>query len=438
MPPTVTADPRNESADGELERTSWSRAYKITAVLAGLAVVVDGFDNQLLALVIPFFARELNVTPAAFAPALSAGLFGMMVGNALGGLVGDRWGRKPALVGSMAVFGLTNLAIAFVSSLDLVLLCRAVGGSGLGVTVPNAAVLAAETTPKARRTLAVTLVILGSPLGGILAGLAAGGITATETSWRWLFIIGGGLPLVLVPVAWLLIVESPHFARGAPAVEASPAAAKRRPPARLLEALFGHGQRLATLLIWAASFTNMLGLYSLLSWLPTLITRAGYAPALAGVSISLFNTGGMAGALIAAPIMARLGGRAVLAAMAGSACALTVLLIAVPLGPSFPVPLLLGYFAMLGVFAGGFNGALIPYVLTFYPAAARTSGVGAMLAIGRIGAAVSPFISVAALTTGGPPGFFLVYAVVMAGCALVIAVARPLTPSPVTHGSNQQ
>ncbi len=46
-------------------------------LLAALAIVLDGFDGQLIGFAIPVLIREWGITRGAFAPAVAAGLIGM-------------------------------------------------------------------------------------------------------------------------------------------------------------------------------------------------------------------------------------------------------------------------------------------------------------------------------------------------------------------------
>ena len=56
--------------------------------------------------------REWSVGRAAFAPVVSLGYLGMMIGGTLAGLAGDRFGRRNALLGCMVLFGATTIVVA--------------------------------------------------------------------------------------------------------------------------------------------------------------------------------------------------------------------------------------------------------------------------------------------------------------------------------------
>jgi MFS family permease len=94
------------------------RGYqKWLVFLTALAVVVDGIDNQLLGIVIPTVIREWGVPRSAFAPIVSAGYLGMMIGGAIAGLTGDRYGRRASLVASVFLFGMMTVAAAVAAGL---------------------------------------------------------------------------------------------------------------------------------------------------------------------------------------------------------------------------------------------------------------------------------------------------------------------------------
>ena len=92
----------------------------------------------------------------------------MMIGGLLGGVLGDRYGRRTALLGSVLAFAVLTLAIAFVNShLRMLGVLRFLAGVGLGGAMPNAATLASEYVPRRQRPFAVTLTIVCIPLGGV-------------------------------------------------------------------------------------------------------------------------------------------------------------------------------------------------------------------------------------------------------------------------------
>src|SRR5688572_13237444 len=196
--------------DRILNEGRWTAYQQWLVFLTAMTIVFDGFDNQLLGVALPTIMREWSVPRGAFAPVVSLGYLGMMIGGTLAGLAGDRIGRRNALLWCMVIFGLATIVVAAVDDVGTLGILRLIAGVGLGGAMPNAAALAAEYVPLRQRPFAVTLAIVCVPLGATLAGFAA--IAALPTiGWRGLFIIGGATPIVGAVVLIWLMPESPRY-----------------------------------------------------------------------------------------------------------------------------------------------------------------------------------------------------------------------------------
>jgi AAHS family 4-hydroxybenzoate transporter-like MFS transporter len=199
-----------------IDEGRWSGYQRRLVALTALTIIFDGIDNQLLGVTIPSIMADWHVARSAFAPVVALGFTGMMVGGAAAGIAGDRFGRRGALLSSMALFGACTLAISLVSGVDALAALRFAAGMGLGGAMPNAAALAAEYVPARKRALAVTLTIVCVPLGGTLAGLIA--IPALPAfGWRALFVMGGIVPIVAALALRRVLPESPRYLAARPA-----------------------------------------------------------------------------------------------------------------------------------------------------------------------------------------------------------------------------
>jgi len=133
-------------------------------------VLIDGYDIAAIAFAAPSLAKEWALKPGSLGPVFSASLVGILFGSALFGWVGDRYGRKAALVGSNLLFGVFTLAAAYSTNLDQMFWLRLLAGLGIGGVVPNVVSINAESAP---RKLRATLAIIGVgcvPLGGAIPG----------------------------------------------------------------------------------------------------------------------------------------------------------------------------------------------------------------------------------------------------------------------------
>ena len=413
--------------------------------LAALAIILDGIDNQLLGVTIPSIMAEWSVAPAAFAPVVAAGYFGMMLGGVVMGAAGDRLGRKTALLASVIVFGAATLTLAAAGSVRMLGVWRFVAGLGLGGAMPNAAALAAEYVPLRHRALAVTLTIVCVPLGGTLAGLLAIPLLPA-IGWRGLFLAGGVAPIAAAVVLFRLMPESPRFlarrpgrgdelravlgrmghAVGAGAVFADDA---EPGPARApLRSLFERAFVRDTLALWAAFLSCLLAVYLGFSWLPSILAGAGLGAAVASTGITVFNLGGVAGAIAGGVLMRRFGSRATMLTMALVAVAAAVVLSRMPIAAVAPLTPIVLMLTLTGAMINGVQTTMYALAAHVYPTAMRATGVGAAVSFGRSGAIVSGYAGPWALEYRGSAGFFAVMAASLAVTSAALALVRRHVP----------
>ncbi len=305
-----------------------SHFQKSVIALCFLVVAIDGFDTAAIGFIAPAL-KEWGVTPADPAPLFAAGLFGLMAGALVFGPLADRIGRKPVLVATTLFFGLASLASAFAPDAQVLIALRFLTGLGLGGAMPAAITLTAELCPSRRRSSLVTLMFCGFTIGSASAGLAASGVVAAW-GWQGLLVLGGVLPVLLAPVLLALLPESPRYlaARGtepariatvlqrmAPAADLSGArfAVPARVPGSPMGQLFRNGLGLGTVLIWTTFFMSLLVFYLLASWLPLLITTAGFSMEHASLMGATLAAGGTVGAVLIGRLMDRLEPHLVLA-----------------------------------------------------------------------------------------------------------------------------
>ncbi len=284
----------------------------------------------------------------AFRPVVASGMVGMMIGGALAGLIGDRMGRRFALIGSVLIFGVLTAAAALVDSLWALGVLRFLAGLGLGGAMPNAAALASEYVPRRHRPFAITLTIVCVPLGGTLAALVAGYVMPVF-GWRTLFALGGALPLLVGVVLLRFLPESPRYLARHPERwgelerilgqigHAVPAGSRfvdlgEKAVARAsVGALFTTDFRRDTLALWGAMFACMLAVYTAFNWVPSMLAGAGLGLTVASNGIGAFNLGGVAGAICGGIVIARIGSRPTMLSIAAAAVAGAVVLALMPI-----------------------------------------------------------------------------------------------------------
>jgi AAHS family 4-hydroxybenzoate transporter-like MFS transporter len=429
-----------------IDRSPWTLYQRWLVFLTALTIVFDGIDNQLLGVVIPTLMREWGVARSAFAPLVSLGYVGMMIGGAVAGIAGDRFGRRTALLASMVVFGAMTLAAVMVTAPAQLGWLRLLAGIGLGGAMPNATAIAAEFVPLRRRPIAVTVTIVCVPLGATIAGLL--GIRLLPiVGWRMLFMFGGVLPLAAAAILWRLLPESPRFLarersrwpeliqllrRMGHSVDAGAMFAdtnERAVERASIRALFGPDFRVDTIALWAAFFCCLLAVYSGFSWLTTLLSGAGFTPSTANTGITSFNLGGVVGALLGGVAIARAGSRVAMLSMAAGAVLSAFVLSQMAITPAtgtFPIIALL---TVLGGFINGVQTTMFALAAHVYPGAVRTTGVGTVVGFGRVGAIVSGYAGSWAIGYRGSASYFGMIAVAMLATFVALAVVRRHVPA---------
>jgi MFS transporter, AAHS family, 4-hydroxybenzoate transporter len=389
-----------------IDRRPVSRFQIRVIALCACAVFMDGFDTQAIGYVAPTLGRLWSLKPGALGPVFGAGLFGLMLGALIGGPLADRVGRKRVIVLSTLAFGICSLLTVTSDSLDDLLLWRLATGMGLGGAMPNAIALTSEYSPQRSRATLVMIMFCGFSLGSALGGAFAAHLIPLF-GWTAVFWLGGALPIVLGLILVLALPESIRFlalkggedrriraifAHIAPALgsgaETRFVAREERLPGFTVPHLFAGGRALGTALLWIMFFMNLLDLYFLANWLPTLLSNAGIAIEIAVIVTTLLQIGGVAGAVSLGWLIDRHSPFLVLAA-----AYLVAGLLITAIGMSGSSLALL----VPAVFGAGFCivGAQIganALAAAFYPTAIRSTGVGWALGIGRIGSIIGPVV----------------------------------------------
>jgi MFS transporter, AAHS family, 4-hydroxybenzoate transporter len=423
----------------------WGGYQKALVLLTALAIIFDGIDNQLIGISVPTLMQEWSLARGAFAVVISAGYLGMMVGGAVAGIVGDRLGRRVALVASMLTFGVMTLMTSFVTSVDALAAMRFLTGVGLGGAIPNAAALAAEYVPLRRRALAVTLTIVCVPFGAMLAGLLAVPLMPA-IGWRGLFLRGGAVPVVAALIYARVLPESPRFLVRRPNRRGELAQTMRRmghsvgADATFIErdattvgtgsirSLFQPAFRSDTIGLWIAFVSCLLAVYLGFSWIPSMLTEAGFTQPVASSGITAFNLGGVAGALLGGLCISRFGSRVAMLSMAIAAAASAVVMSTMDISPTASLAPIIAMLAITGALINGVQTTMYALGAHVYPSAIRATGLGTAVSFGRTGAVLSGYVGSWALEVQQSFSYFLTIAGAMTVCCVGLAVVRRHIP----------
>jgi MFS family permease len=324
-------------------------------------------------------------------------LVGWAVGGVLFGQVCDRIGRLRTLMITMLMYAVGTAACAFAPDIYTLILCRVVASLGIGGEWAAGAAMVAEAMPEKRRIEAGALLYTAAPFGLFLAtflNYQVAGVWFTdqpEQSWRYLFLFG------LLPAAAAFLVRwKLHEPERWEAVQG-------RARVRVAD-LFSREFRLVTLRGTFVTLIALIAWWTCNAFIGSLATGLARTAAEARgldrsatlalvedwklLAMVMFNTGGLLGTLLTIPLGKHLGRRPMFAIyFAASAAAIFA-----TFGLDLAAQTRLYMFFLIGVPVFGVFGAFPYYLPELFPTRLRATGAGFCYNIGRVLAAVGPFI----------------------------------------------
>ncbi len=418
-------------------RTASSAIWLVPA-LCGFAVGFDGYDLIVYGTVVPAL---LEYQPWALSPERvgvigSYAIIGMLIGALLAGTVTDIIGRRKALLVCVTWFSIFTAACGIAPSPELFGLFRFLAGIGLGGLIPVATALTLEYAPGHRRNITYTAMMASYNVGGLLAaGLAI--LLIPAFGWRVMFLIALVPLFVIVPLGLMYLPESISFLLaqgrrgeaealsgrfGVPLQEVARTVEKEEETAvhggklHALKTILSRLFFLRSVAFWVASFFGLMLIYGLSTWLPGVMTEAGYSVGSALSFLLLFNVGAIIGNLVAGGLADRFGTKLV--------CGLFFSIAAVGIALlSVKMPIVLIYL-LAGLAGAGVFAAMVlvySYIGQYYPASSRATALGWAAGVGRTGAILGPIIGGLLVGAGlAVPWGFYTFALAGVIAALII------------------
>lgn len=372
-------------------------------------IIADGYCITSTGFAAPAIAREWQLTAGQLGPIFSATLLGMLLGAPLFGYLGDRYGRRKAILVATAVFTAFTMLSALATNPWQLIVIRIIDGFGIGGITSNIIALLSEAMPKRKRTHSIMAALAGTSIGGALPGVIA--IVAPDHYiWQSIYLLGGGIGVILLVLAWIYLPESPiylgargHIGRakkslelilGQPVVTGDDSLDCRtmeqgKRPSPL--ALFRNRLVLVTPLLWLANVCNFLVIFFLISWTPILLQELDVSEDQASVVNAVFALAGVVGAFLAMRYVDRYGFKALCAMflIGGMSTALMGTVGIFSLGALLAVAFVAGASIVSTQYSLGAMSALI------YPSTIKSLGAGWALAVGRAGSVIGPLVGAA-------------------------------------------
>ena len=424
--------------------------FQIGAVLLCQAInILDGFDVVIVSYAGPLLAQEWDLPPERLGIVLSAGLFGMTIGAFVLAPLADSMGRRKTIAAGLVIVTVGMLLTPRAGNAAQIAAARVLTGLGIGALFASLTALVVEYSSAKRRTLSVSILYLGYPLGATLGGLIAQ-YNIERMGWRVFFLYGGALTGALLPVVLWKLPESLDYLlsrqprnalaeanrligklRCAPldALPPKPPASGRQP----VSLLFSAEYRRQTALLWVSFFASLLVIYFLIGWTPQILVDAGLPLDRSILGGILLNAGGGAGMLVLGVLAARHSLHRLIAIY----FSLGAVFMAIFALSSVSLTLLTAVTAAIGFFTYGSLIGLYALAAQQYPPSARSTGVGWAIGVGRIGSIAGPYAAGLMIGWGWERStYYLVLAAPLAvGAAAVLLTRAAPVESPVGAGN---
>lgn len=377
-------------------------AFQIAAVAICVALnALDGFDVLAITFAGPGISKEWGLGDGALGIVISTGLLGMGLGSLLVAPIADVIGRRPMIMLCLIAMAAGMLLSATANDVYALSIWRIVTGLGIGGMLASINAMVAEYSNDQRRDLCVGLYTIGYPIGGVLGGSMAAWLLR-HYDWRAVFIFGGVVSALFLPVVWLRLPESIEFLatqHGSAALDRINGILRRmgHRAADLLQApaagekghildIFKPALLPRTLIVCSAFFLHLITFYYALGWIPSIVKKLGFTADI-GASVSVWtNLGGILGGTLLGYFARRTGLKPlVVFVMLASAVMLAAFGRTDPeLNTLKAVAFVLGFFLF-----GGMVG-LYAALARVYPTHVRATGTGFAIGLGRVGGILGP------------------------------------------------
>ena len=389
-----------------IDQSEMSKAMIIVVIITVFLNAMDGFDVLAISFAAPGIAEEWGISNSALGFVLAAELVGMAIGSIFLGGVGDKVGRRPTVLGCLTVMALGMFMATTANSPFVLCIWRVLTGLGIGgmLSVTNATV--AEFSNTKWRSLCISFMVIGYPLGGVFGGDIAQRWLLVQFDWRSVFYFGAFVCALLIPFVYFLVPESVHWlTRKQPEnalarINHSLTKLGKSPITALPEInmeeqkksvsdIFSKTLIFTTLLVTAAYFLHITTFYFILKWTPKIVADMGFAAAAAGGVLKWANIGGALGGITFGILTARFGLKPLTIGI------LVLTFVGVAIFGRTPADL--DRMALLAAVAGFFGNAgvsgLYSIVAYAFPTHVRATGTGFVIGVGRAGAVLAPILA---------------------------------------------
>ncbi len=203
MNETVSA---KDATDPQVHR---QRFVILTSVTIALGGFLFGYDTAVISGAILFVRQQFHLTSIETEAAVSIVIAGALLGAAIGGYLGDRFGRRPTMLVIALIYGVFGATTGLANGVTVFVLSRFFVGAAVGVSSMLTPLYIAELAPASSRGALVTLNQMAISTGVVVA-YYVDYLFAGSGSWRWMF-ISAVVPAILLLVGLAYLPETPRW-----------------------------------------------------------------------------------------------------------------------------------------------------------------------------------------------------------------------------------
>lgn len=380
--------------------------FHITLIGLGVFLIAfTGYGATAYGSIIPSIISEWNLNATVLGYMGSLSEFGSMFGAVILTIVSNRLGVKKVLIGSVLMFCFFTFGQSVVNTPVLFAVFRFLAGMGFGGVIPLVISLLSEYAPKTSKSKSVAIALCGNQIGSIIASLLAI-VILPRLGWRPV------LWMAAVPVLFLVFIikmvpesaqylvkhkETEKLKKVLSAIDQDYAGKidldqldhsetnEQSEKKVSYFALFNKRFILVTLLACVIYIMGLLFINGVIVWLPGVMVQNGFSLG-SSLAFSIFlNVGTIGGTIVWGAVADRKGFKLLLPAIYTIGAIVLMLM-----GVKTNIIVLYLFVFLIGFFLFSAHSLVNAFVSQHYPEELRTSAVGLVNSVGRLGGIFGP------------------------------------------------
>lgn len=381
--------------------------FHIILIITGLFLIAfTGYGATAYGSITTSITEEWNLNDAVLGYMGSLSEFGSMFGAVVLSIISNRKGVKKVLISSVLIFCVFTFGQSLAGNAAVFGVCRFLAGVGFGGVIPLVISLLSEYAPKNSKSKAVAIALSGNQVGSIIASLLAIAIIQ-RFGWRpvlWMAfvpIVFLGFIIKFVPESAQYLVEKgkseqigkilkridDNYENEIDVDKALREYAETKTAAEKVSyfKLFSGKLFLVTILAAVIYVMGLLFINGVIVWLPNVMVQNGFSLGSSLTFSIILNIGTITGTAVWGVVADRKGFKVLLPAIYTVGAAALMLM-----GVKTNTLILYLFVFMIGFFLFSAHSLVNAFVSQHYPEKLRTSAVGFVNSIGRLGGILGP------------------------------------------------